>query len=317
MIKKTSKKAFTLVEMIMVIVILGIIGMIGTDIIAKMYQGYIKTKIVNDLQSKTELVLTQIASRLRYRIKDTVIAKDTDNPVVLRPLSEDDNNTVYDMLEWIGYDNEGFLGDWNGSIYQPGWSGFIDLYDLANTDETQISTKGSNLVFAEQVIKALSYGNVDMTTGSGNQRPSVIFKKPSFGGTPRNYGLDGAVYVNPTDHNDTHPVVIGSSNDILNFVEVDNNKTLIEQYYLAWSAYAIVPEQNDVNSTDFNLTLYYNYQPWHKEKFITHGRSSVLAEHVSLFRFAQTGSTVRIKLCIQDGNITGTPIGFCKEKAIY
>ncbi len=316
MLKKTKRSAFTLIEMIMVIVILGVVAMIGTDIIARMYQGYIRAQIVNELQQKTELVLDQISKRLKYRIKATAFTKDSTNPATFKQLSSNDNNT-YNMLEWIGYDNEGFLGDWNGTSFVPGWSGFVDLYDNTGIDDTnasQISTEGSRLDFAERTIFALSNGDVNMSDPT-NDYPAIIFKNVSDT-LPRSYGLHPTV----NDHNLTYRIErnVGDT-DILQFEEDDGNKTLFEQYYLAWSAYALVPDTGPSSSNDdFNLTLHYNYQPWHGEKFNDANTSKrVIAEHVSTFRFTQTGSTIRIKLCISDNNRTGTPIGFCKEKAIF
>jgi len=172
-----NRAAFTLIEIIMVIVILGVVSMIGTDIIARMYQGYLHSQIVNDLQQKTELALDQIAKRLKYRIKATAVTKDANNSLIFKRLSNDTNNT-YNMLEWIGYDNDGLLGDWNNTAVMPGWSGFVDLY-ASETNASQISTKGSRLDFAEKTIFALSYGDVNMSGGSGgsNQFPAIIFKK--------------------------------------------------------------------------------------------------------------------------------------------
>jgi hypothetical protein len=70
--------------------------------------------------------------------------------------------------------------------------------------------------------------------------------------------------------------------------------------------------------------LYYNYQPWldhgtgKLEAFDNAGtQSQLIVDNVSTFKFTQTGNTVQIKLCIQDGNKTGTPLGFCKEKAVF
>lgn len=308
-----NRAAFTLIEIIMVIVILGVVSMIGTDIIARMYQGYLHSQIVNDLQQKTELALDQIAKRLKYRIKATAVTKDANNPLIFKRLSNDTNNT-YNMLEWIGYDNDGLLGDWNNTAVMPGWSGFVDLY-ASETNASQISTKGSRLDFAEKTIFALSYGDVNMSGGSGgsNQFPAIIFKKLA-NAEPITFGLHPI----STEHNNTYRVKRSAGNiDLLEFEENDSNKTLSEQYYLAWSAYALVPDVN-ANDDDFNLTLHYNYQPWHGEKFNDANTSrSVIAEHVSTFRFTQTGNTIRVKLCIQDDNRTGTPIAFCKEKAVF
>jgi len=60
--------------------------------------------------------------------------------------------------------------------------------------------------------------------------------------------------------------------------------------------YAIVPQGS---GDDFNLTLYYNYQPWENETYHD-GKSTLLIEHVSTFRFTQIGETIRLKLCIHD-----------------
>lgn len=313
MMKNIQRKAFSLIEMIMVIVVLGVVAMIGTDIIAKMYDGYMRAQIINDLQQRTELALDQITKRLKYRIKESTITKDSSTPGNFKPLSEDNASNTYNMLEWIGYDNEGFLGEFDTGLgrYKPGWSGFIDLRDFANTDENQTSTKGSNLAAAERTIAALSYGDVNMSDNT-NDYPALIFKKLAST-EPRAFGLDP----NSNDHNNTLIVRRNGTTDQFVFDEDTDHKTLYEQYYLAWSAYAIVPE-NSTNANDFNLTLRYNYQPWHGEKFDDANTSrSVIAEHVSTFRFTQSGSTIRIKLCIQDGNRTGTPIGFCKEKAVF
>jgi prepilin-type N-terminal cleavage/methylation domain-containing protein len=324
MFKKIKRKAFTMIEMIMVIVILGIVSMIGTDIIAKMYESYIRTQIINELQQKTELTINQITKRLKYRIKPSVISKNRTNPADFKELSSDDNVVVYNVLEWIGYDNESFMGEWNATSnrYTPGWSGFVDL-DAGDTNVSQIGTRGSTLAFARQNIFALSDGDINISSMAANaQLPALIFKKLD-NIAPVTFGFDP----NINDANNTLPVrVVAGANDVLQFVNNDagrtindTNKTLYEQYHLAWSAYAIVPSNvNNRNSIDFNLTLHYNYQPWHNERFDDVNTSTILlAENVSTFVFTQTGNTIQIKLCIQDGNRTGEPIVFCKEKAIF
>ncbi len=316
MLKRGKRAAFTMIELVMVIVILGVVSMIATDIISRMYQGYINSQIVNELQQKTELTLNQIAKRLQYRVKETVVAKNSLNPNIFKKLDSNDNRN-FDMIEWISYDNEGFLGEWNGTIFTPGWSSFVDLNDTVNTNIAQISTPGSRLDFANRTILALSYGEVGLTTAT--QEPVIIFKELS-GDSPRSFGFDPGFALN--DHNNTLRVNMpGGAIDILAFSEPAvalSPKIIYEQYRLAWSAYAIVPEPSP-NVDDFNLTLRYNYQPWYDERFhnTPNTRSSLIAENVSTFRVTQTGQTVTVKLCIHDGNRTGTPIGFCKERSIY
>ena len=304
-----KRAAFTLIELVMVIVILGIVSVISTNIIAHMYEGYLRSKSVNELQQKTELVLDTIANRLKNRIKDAVFA----DPASILPLSSPDVNDSYNMLEWIGYDYEGMLGEYNGTYSVPGWSGFVDLGD-SSTDKTQIVTKGSHLSYAKNTIYALSYGDLNLSD-TGGDLPAIIFKCWSSL-DPADYGLDPST----GDHNSTLLVNKKSgSENILEFSENTDDKEICEQYYMVWSAYAIIPEGDDPN--DFNLTLLYNYQPWMGEHYNDTGatapRKAVLAEHVSTFRFVEVGNTIRIKLCIQDANRSGANFGFCKERAIF
>lgn len=303
------RKAFTMLELVMVMVIMGIVASIGTDIVASLYENYMKTRTIERLQSQTELVLDQIANRLQYRIKDSVIArKDDGNLGNYRPLpSANADDTI---LEWIGKDNEGVLGEYNGTVVVPGWSGFIDL-DSNDTNRTiappRVKTRGSRLDYADNTIIALSDNNVSLTAGAA-KHPALIFKgKDTY--DIRDYGLgnDG--------HNAYTYRVQRNGTDVLEFI--GNIPTdIYEQYDLAWSAYAIVPQGNDVN--DFNLTMHYNYQPWENEDY-TWVTGVLLVEHVSTFKFTQVGDTIRIKLCIRDANRSGSDLdfAFCKEKVVY
>lgn len=293
-------------------VIMGIIASIGADIVASLYQSYMKTRTIERLQSQTELVLDQIANRLQYRIKDSVIARaDDGNMSNYRPLPNAGGDT-FPILEWIGKDNDGFLGQHDGVMVVPGWSGFIDL-DSNDTNRTAaiplIKTRGSRLDFANDAIMALSENNVTLDAGVG-KHPALIFKgKDSYDIRQYGWGNDG--------NNAYTYIVQRNGNDILEFIgniPVD----IYEQYDLAWSAYAIVPQGADAN--DFNLTLRYNYQPWENEDF-NWVAGVLLVEHVSTFRFTQVGDTIRLKLCIRDAGLSNSSndldFAFCKEKVVY
>jgi len=308
------KKAFTMLELVFVIVIMGIVASIGAEIIVKLYDNYLKTRSINKLQFQTELVLGQIVKRLTYRIKDSVIARQATVANFLNYKTLLDANSSYQILEWIGKDNESFRGQSNGILSAPGWSGFIDL-DSNQTGKSlgiygKLKTPGSELNVTDATIQALSYGTVSLLHGDGKQKPALIFKGQSSFDIDQ-YGWKGI------EGNYTSIVSYSGagSNDLLNFDENVSAKgvnEIYEQYDLAWSAYAIVPVGN---ANDFNLTLYYNYQPWENEKY-TDGNSSVLVEHVSSFRFRQDGQTIRLKLCIRDDK-TGGDYGFCKEKVVF
>jgi Tfp pilus assembly protein FimT len=291
-----------MVELVFVIVILGIVAAIGSGIIAKIYESYIYSKSINTLQTKTELALTQIARFLTYRVKDSVIARKlppNDTNIVSLPMGDG----TYKILEWVGYDNEGFEGNASG----PGWSGFVDLAS-ANTDKTQIDTPGSQLDYEKDILSTLSNGDVNLT--DVNSSAAIIFT-----GLPNQfdivkYGWND--YNGTVDHDYVLRVRALPGTNILRFVE-NNSSTVYEHYQLVWSAYAIVPEGA---ANDQNLSFYYNYRPWMGDKY-SDGNKSTLMEHVSTFKFRQIGTAIRLKLCVfnpigQDFNMT-----FCKEKVVF
>lgn len=305
MVKRT---AFTMVELVMVIVVLGIVASIGADIISNLYTNYLYTRTTNRLQSQTEITLEQIAKRLQYRIKDSTIARKNSTTYISLPRVTAAQGD-YGILEWIGYSNESLRGE----DLTPGWSGFIDL-DSNNTDSgaKTLFTPGSNLNIADTLIKALTFGNVGLAGAA--KTPALIFKGKS-GFDIDEYGWNGVA----GDY--TIRVSMGN-NETFSINETTMPNDIYEHYYLSHTAYAIVPTAaiNHPTLDDFNLTLHYNYQPWHNEKYDNANTSTaVLAQNVSLFRFRQDGDVVRLKLCLHDNNATGVGdfIVACKERVIY
>ena len=301
------KSAFTMIELVMVIVVLGIVASIGSEIIVKMYENYIKTRAINKLQAQSEIVLNEITMRLQYRIKNSVIARNDTNFSDYVPLS--DANDSYQILEWIGKDNDSLRG-----ISQPGWSGFIDL-DSGQTNKISktLKTPGSALNITNNIIKALSNNSVILDSSiHGKDRPAIIFRGQS------NFDLSQYGWDANGTHGYTHKVSYTSGfNAVLNFDEnISSLNEIFEQYDLSWTAYSIVPEGNNTN--DFNLTLHYNYQPWENERYDHNSTSSLLVEHVSTFKFTKSGDTIRLKLCINDANLSGGfNFAFCKERVVY
>ena len=297
---KIKKNAFTLVEMVFVIIVLGIVAAIGSSIIAKIYESYIYSRNINELQTKTELALTQISKYLSYRVKGSTIARIDNNTIA----SLVDANKSYKILEWIGYDNESFEGNSSG----PGWSGFVDL-ESSETNKSQIKTPGSQLLYSEWIISALS--NNDVNISLPNSSAAIIFD-----GLPADFNVSQYGWFNDTNGSSHHKYIFRvqrSGNDVLKFIE--NKPSIIyEHYKLTWSAYALVP--NPLNGDDVNLTMYYNFRPWMGEKY-SDGNSSVLIEHVTTFKFLQKGDTIRLKLCITNPIFDDTNISFCKEKVVF
>ncbi len=302
-----KKKAFTLLELILVVIIMGIIAVIGTDVITNLYEGYMRSYSINRLESQTNTVLNQIVKRLQNRIKDSLIAVKPSG--VYKALDDPSLDNTYTILEWIGVDNEGFKGEYDNTknFYVPGWSALIDI-NSSQTNKSQVKTPGSALSIADRIINALSNGEVNLSGASST--PALIFK--GFDHMDKSeFGWSGT-----GDHNFTYNIK-RNGEDILIFsdtAQATATKDIYERYAVSWSAYAIVPVVTGTN--DMNLTLYYNFQPWEGETY-QNGKSAVLAEHVSSFRFKQVGQTLRVKLCIHDDNRSGFDFAVCKERAIF
>jgi prepilin-type N-terminal cleavage/methylation domain-containing protein len=308
-----KNNAFTLVEVIIVIVIFGIIATIGANIIARMYMNYIQARTVNYIQTQSGIVLEQIAKRLQYRVKASIVARKPDG--TLYGLNDPRVNTDFDVIQWIGYSNEALLGNNAGAA--PGWSGFIDLNNpLTSKTGGTLHTPGSNLVEAVNIMNHLSGGALAGTPAA------LIFKSlPDDYATPLvGYGWDG---------NGGSPEymlrVTNNGNTDFNFDITRGTPTVIwEHYYLANSAYALVPNTGcgGCSNINFDLQLRYNYKPWVVGSTFNNADTAILARNVNLFRIKQTGSTIRLKLCLHDDGRSGLirnnakPVIACKEEVV-
>jgi len=299
------RNGFTFIELIFVVVIMGFLSKYGIEFLARAYDNFIFSNLNNSLQSKSATAVEEIGSRLQFRIKDSIIARDVIAPVpspnyqALASSTFDDNATV---LEWVGVDIDGLRGDTS-----PTWSGIIDLYN-AGTSTTTLITPDTNFTAVSNVIDALSY------TDSSIADAAIYFI-----GSDSNinqYGWNGAAI---TDHNTSviHPITSTTNNQFTSSTGVDFNGTDIYEYYqLAWTAYAVAHEDGPDTDTDPDrLVLYYDYQPWNGQDYNTSGKSALLMEDVDTFRFKAIGSIVKIQVCVNTDLVEDYSL--CKEKTIY
>lgn len=295
---------FTLLEFVFVIVIMGILSKFGFEFLAQAYKSFIYSNINNTLQAQSATAVESIASRLQYRIKDSVIArKSTDftsfEAVGSVPIA---TATEYNVLEWVGWHVDGFRGDTT-----PFWSGIIDL-DASSS--TVLNSPETNTTAINNLILALR-PEASLTTVNN----AALYFIGSDSDVKTGYGWDGVALA---DHNTSVMHRINSSANIYEFTSgvggVDFSGTDIYEYYqLSWTAYAIV------HSADNNLYLHYDYQPWEGERY-TDGKSELIMQNVGTFRFKATGSIVKIQVCVKSDIIDGNEQGgysLCKEKTIF
>ncbi|MDD5406821.1 MAG: type II secretion system protein [Sulfurovaceae bacterium] len=314
--KNKFRYAFSMIELIFVIIVLGIVASIGSSIIARVLGTYISQKAVSNSSAKTELAAMQISNRLSYAIPWTIVAKNPANPfndyIILRDLKNGDD--IHTTLEWIGVDGDSFE-----AAATPGWSGYCAE---KNSTRTGCPTPGSNMGISQAIIANLSNNGVNFTTANftGN-KPAIFFKTDDYDNTIKyNPNCIGLVVGNTACAIKAYGTA--GATPMLTFGN-NNPKIRAEQYALSWSAYAIVQENyrdidGDGKNDVYDLRLYYNYQPWEGEQY-TNGSSALLLNNVSVFKFSQYDNTIRFKICVQQpiGNGANVkPITLCKEKAV-
>jgi prepilin-type N-terminal cleavage/methylation domain-containing protein len=129
------KKAFSMVELIFVIVILGIVSTIGAEIIAKMYENYIIQTLHHRASLKIKLASIQIEHYLNNAVVHTI---QTDS-----------------RLQWVGSDMDSFNA-YTSKKHIAGWSGFCDINKWHNSNnKTEIPTPFSNLNLTNEIIHNL------------------------------------------------------------------------------------------------------------------------------------------------------------------
>ena len=305
------KRAFTLLELIIVIVILGIIAMMSFNAIMNIYSNYFQTRTVNELETQTEIALEQISKRLEHRIKPSVIARKPSGGFLPLNDSRVNLNSGYEILEFIPYAYEIF-NDVPSGNKAGRYSGYVDLAN--SSPATGLISPGSN--FSTEVVETIkdltckddASGCVDFKDKDGGVVAifsDVYYDVQNSFGYKDNLNLDIAkVGVKSTD---------GDTLEISGFA----NKQISEQYHLAYTANAIVPEQSadpkDTANGVFDLNLYYDYRPWMGQGY-KNGEKATLAKNVTRFVFTEKNGVIVLKLCMRAKN---SEITICKSKAVY
>ncbi|WP_297901733.1 hypothetical protein, partial [uncultured Campylobacter sp.] len=292
------------------------------------------------------------------RIKSSTIGRELSSNEFVPISSLDDPK--YDILEWIGQSVE----TRNINKRTPGWSGFMSMSQLrddkwkagtedagyiGNTRATfNMVSLGSDFPRVARIVRNLRA--TAYNTPSNNTQVAVIFRVVTNDASPTSVGI-GFGYDRRIDENGSNRVLIavgtpsdaGSGSKEGETITInqyplnpnnDKSQEFSEQYYIAHSAYAIVPDQvvtymrnnaGNVLSKNFNLLLKYNYRPWSTVEKDANSydkaSSALLAEDVSLFKFKDDNGAVALKLCMRDDGRNFDPaeldLNVCKAQVVY
>ena len=322
------KRAFTLLELVVVIVVLGIIAMMSFNAIMNIYSNYFQTRTVNELETQTEIALEQISKRLEHRIKPSVIARKTDGEFLALNDNRVNLDAKYEILEFIPYVYEIFNDvislDANDNVIEQGgkagrYSGYVDL--AKSSPATGLISPGSN--FTTGVVETIK----DLTCKDDTRNSKCVDFENKDGGVVAifydvYYDVQNSFGYKGISNLDIAKVGVKGGQSGLNgdTLEISGfaNKQISEQYHLAYTANAIVPEQSadpkDAANGVFDLNLYYDYRPWMGEKYKPNGEKATLAKNVTRFVFTEKNGVIVLKLCMRAKN---SEITICKSKAVY
>ena len=312
------KRAFTLLELVVVIVVLGIIAMMSFNAIMNIYSNYFQTRTVNELETQTEIALEQISKRLEHRIKPSVIARKTDGAFLALNDSGVNLDAKYEILEFIPYAYEIF-NDVPSGNKAGRYSGYADL--AKSSPATGLISPGSN--FTTGVVETIK----DLTCKDDTRNSKCVDFENKDGGVVAifydvYYDVQNSFGYKGISNLDIAKVGVKGGQSGLNgdTLEISGfaNKQISEQYHLAYTANAIVPEQSadpkDTANGVFDLNLYYDYRPWMGEKYKQNGEKATLAKNVTRFVFTEKNGVIVLKLCMRAKN---SEITICKSKAVY
>ncbi|WP_024787665.1 MULTISPECIES: type II secretion system protein [unclassified Lebetimonas] len=287
------KRAFTLIEMIFVIVILAFIAIGSFNLISKLYKRNYIAKTESDFEYFSQQLADQLSIFLYNRIPLSVIGYNGNDFKYIGEIGENEN---YPVMEWIGELNDAKTGR--------NLSGFADLYA---SSKPNLKALDFNSSFVNDVLhnKYNTSNNLDSLT-------AVI-----FAGTFDEGGQEVLTdYKNAFGwHNHNHNYVFTISNYTQNgnncFLSLNDTdgKRIYAKFYLADSAYALALGK-DINKNatcianlhipdnelDNTLFLFYNYRPWKGDTFCAdnngnpEGNVTVLAQNVKGFKFKKVNS---------------------------
>ena len=300
--KQNPKKAFTLIEMIIVVVISGVLASGTFKAMEALYIRSAKAKAITDLSMQSQIVLNQISRLLYNRIPNSVIGYDGSDTTSCTPI-EDINDAKSKVLEWLSLDDEQLL---SGK-----YSGFVDMNASVKPNLKALDVNSSLNITDRNLIFAGSFdsGSEDISTCNG-----------AYGWHDNDSNLTYTIKSNSTDK-----------------IELEDPPEYIyEKYYLTDGAYAITRGADiDINATciddlkqkvdENTLFLFYEYYPY-KNKGDTYcadksgtktGKVAILAEDVASFGAVYENDIIRLSIDMNRSIKGSTPVHTSKQKAVF
>lgn len=308
------RKSFTLLEMIFVVIILGILGTLSSEIVLNMYRTYVLQKGIARVEISLKTTIEQLTNHIERSIKPSlsiVLNNGTyENINYINTRSEGNFSAATPPLAfvWVGKDVESMQGIWDAgkNMVYPGYSGFANVKASSGKD---INTSDSNLDSIDSIQSEIT--NITVTA----ERSALYFVYADSNGTTQQRFWDP----NPSSLFSIasyNTVSSGDADD--NITLYDTPEEIGDIYYLTYSAYAVTYNQGTQQ-----LNLVWNFRPWkNPHEDYSDGTSRLLLENVTKFQVwsESGGSIIRFYICAGDVDIRNA-IGndnweYCKESVV-
>lgn len=150
------RRAFSLIELILVMVILGIVASVGTDIIRSLYDNYAATAKIQNLEIQANNVADIIANRLEHRIEQTAAVQNGANYAAMTSTASEGSLIFYRRAYELERNFATYKKD--GAYAAPRYSGFVS----AIITKTDITADNS---FADEItIESIESSDIDLDT---------------------------------------------------------------------------------------------------------------------------------------------------------
>lgn len=305
-----SRKAFTMIELLFVIVIMGIVGGLALEAIRQYYEGVYKTQTIAKRVSEADHILDLVAKRFENAIELSIANFDGSGDDSItgacdgHPVADGNNTDFTVVMVTVETDSQRVqYGD------EPGWYEEIDK----NSTATKMNSSGVNHNRANDIInQKYGYGLVN----------SAIYNAQGFTDVCRDFypssaDDDAGVYYVIDSFTKTDVVVSSKAN-----ADLDVYGSYIQKYLLDTG---IAFRAMD----DGRFVMFSGFRPWLGHNYKNSGKETLLGTNVSSFHASfdkdnnmiNTGAAWKLKICmmgLDEGLATADDqdLAICRERSV-
>jgi prepilin-type N-terminal cleavage/methylation domain-containing protein len=311
MINSKQRNAFTMIELIFVIVILGIVGGITLEVVRQYYEGIYRTQEYNKKVADADHILDQLSKYFENVISSSIVNLDKNlepDPAGTATVTCDGPPTAGDTndstVAFISVDSDSLR-----VIGRPGWSEETAL-GAGNT----VSALDANYTMANTIIGALGSSLLNSAIYDADSVDIGACARFRWSGS----GTSGYHIIN----------TLPAPTETVLSLSTDNNATNGKRKYLLRTGYAF----RVLNNGDF--MMYSNFRPWVGVKYTNAVNKNILGQNVAHFYadynatdfmdnagLNDRGLVWRLKVCMRgiDANLSTSDTesqAICRERRV-